>query len=88
MTDHIDTPSHKFKAATPKNQTQITFLPVSDDTILEKVTFAELKMVVLSGTPNIPLSFHDSLPTTIYQVFSDSQIALTHFSQMPHFYTP
>ena len=43
VTDHIDTPNQKSKAEVRKNQTQITFLSECDNTILQKLTFAELK---------------------------------------------
>ena len=49
VVDHIDMPNHKSRAAAQTNQTQITFLSVPDDTILQKVTFAELKMAVFAG---------------------------------------
>ena len=45
---------------------------IPNDAILQKVTFAELKMAILSATQNIPLAFHDSLFQTINQVFPDS----------------
>ena len=37
VTDHIDTPNHKSMAAARKNQTEISFSLVLDDTILQKV---------------------------------------------------
>ena len=76
VTDHIDTPNHKSTGEVRKNQTQITFSSVSDDTILQKLTFAELKIAVLSATQNIPSVFHDTFSTAICQIFPASQIAL------------
>ena len=51
-----------------------------NDTILQKVSFVELKMAVLSASQHIPLAFHDSLPPTIHQAFPDTQIALKYHS--------
>ena len=78
--DHINTPNHKSRSATRKNQAKITFSSVPNDTILQKVTFAEWKTTVLSATQNIPLTFHESLPPIILKVFPDSQIALKYHS--------
>ena len=74
--DHIDMPNHKSRAAVRKKRTQSIFPSVSNDTMLQKLTFAELRMAVLSATQNIPSSFHDILSTTIRKIFPDSQIAL------------
>ena len=50
LAGHIDMPKHKPRAAAQKNLTQITFLSVPNDAILQKVTFVELKMTVLLAT--------------------------------------
>ena len=49
---------------------------MANDTILQKVIFAELKMAVLSATQNISLAFDVSVSPTISQLYPDSQIAL------------
>lgn len=74
--DHTEASIHKSRVAAQNNQTQTTFLPVANDTILQKVIFAELKMAVLSATQNISLAFNVSMSPTISQSYPDSQISL------------
>ena len=76
VTDHIDTPNQKSKAEVRKNQTQITFSSECDNTILQKLTFAELKMAVLLATYNIPSAFYDTFSTSTHQIFPNSKMAL------------
>ena len=73
----------KSRAAARKNQTQITFSSVPNDTILQKVIFSDLKMTVLLATQNISLTFHNTLSLNHSPGFPNSQIVLKYHSASP-----
>ena len=59
-----------------KSQSRLNFSnPATSDEVL-KITEAEVKIVVLTASCNIPFTFHDQLSLTIRSVFLDSKIAV------------
>ena len=73
---HCQTQTHQDQAKSFQSQSRLQLISSESNARIR----AEIKMVVLTATSNIPLAFHDKLSPAIRSLFSDSKTASDYHS--------
>ena len=74
---HSKSKPHREQAWLVKSQKNLHFTS-SKSQSSQKKTEAELIMVILIASSNIPIAFHEKLSPTIRSVWSDSKVAINY----------
>ena len=73
---HCQTQTHQDQAKSFQSQSRLQLISSESNARIR----AEIKIVVLTATSNIPLAFHDKLSPAIRSLFSDSKTASDYHS--------